>query len=114
MKNELKILQRARDDAQHIFNYIQQRSPQGAANWWNAFFNAANQAASGVVQHGLAPENEYVPYPLQQVIFKTKQGRRYRFVFTIVVTELRILRVRGPGQPSLAPDELSSGDTPLG
>ncbi len=38
--------------------------------------------------------------------FKTPHGRTYRGVFTIVDDEIRVLRVRGPGQPSLEPDEL--------
>jgi plasmid stabilization system protein ParE len=101
-----KILPRAQDDAQSIFNYLNERSPQGAAGWWIAFESAAEDAALGVVEYPLAPENAYSAFELRQVVFKTLAGRRYRFVFTVVDDELRILRVRGPGQPNLKPDEI--------
>ena len=106
MTLQLKILRRAREDAQHIFDYIKERSPQGAIDWWIAFDEAAGKAANGLVQYGAAPENHLLSYELQQVLFRTRRGRTYRFVFTIVDDELRILRVRGPGQPKLKTEEL--------
>jgi len=38
---------------------------------------------------------------IHQALFKTPRGRRYRIVFELTETEIRILRVRGPGQPPL-------------
>lgn len=107
MRLRLKILERAREDAQAIFDYLNERSPQGAANWWEAFENAANHACVGNVEFAFAPENDAVSYELRQVLFKTRRGRTYRFVFTVVEDEFRILRVRGPGQPNLQTDELA-------
>jgi plasmid stabilization system protein ParE len=106
MTLKLKILPRAADDVQCIFDYLAKHSPQGAADWWDAFDSAAQEATRGLVEHPLAPENGSTPFELRQVIFKTRAGRRYRFVFTIVDNELRIVRVRGPGQPSLKSDEV--------
>lgn len=106
MTLQLKILHRARDDAQHIFDYIRERSPQGAVAWWSAFEQAALKATDELVQYGSAPENDLVSYELRQATFKTPYGRTYRIVFTVVGDELRILRVRGPGQPKLTSDEL--------
>ena len=61
MTFKVKILPRAQLDAQCILDYLADRSPKGAADWWDAFESA---------------------------------------------DELRILRVRGPGQPALKTDEI--------
>lgn len=106
MTLSLKILPRAQRDAQCIFDYLAERSPQGAADWWDAFEVAAQDAACGVVEYSLAPESAATNLELRQTIFKTRAGRRYRFVYTISADELRILRVRGPGQPALKTDEI--------
>ena len=44
--------------------------------------------------------------PLKEALFRTRRGNTYRAVFTIVQDEVRILRVRGPGQPPLQDDEI--------
>lgn len=106
MTLRLKILSRAQLDAQCIFDYLAERSPQGAVDWWGAFETAAHDAASGLVEYSLAPENAGTNLELRHTIFKTRAGRRYRFVYTISANELRILRVRGPGQPALMPEEI--------
>jgi hypothetical protein len=46
----------------------------------------------------LAPESAEVDYPVQQFLFKTPRGRKYRILYTIVGDEVRVLHVRGPGQ----------------
>jgi hypothetical protein len=43
---------------------------------------------------------------LKQALFGTRRGRKYRAVFNICGHQVRILRVRGPGQPPLQEDEL--------
>jgi hypothetical protein len=49
----------------------------------------------------LAPENEFVAREIRHIVFRTRHGRPYRALFTIVGNEVRILRVRGPGQAPL-------------
>jgi hypothetical protein len=44
--------------------------------------------------------------PLKEALFRTTHGHSYRAVFAIVGDQVRILRVRGPGQPPLSDDEL--------
>ena len=43
MTLRLKILPRAEQDAQHIFDYISERSLQGASTWWIAFEDATKR-----------------------------------------------------------------------
>ena len=108
MTFKLRILPRAEHDIQCIFEYIAGRTPEGSQRWWKAFQEAALRAQSHPVQYPFAPENSLSPYELRQFPFKTHRGRSYRAVFTIVGDELRLLRVRGPGQAPLSPDELSA------
>lgn len=54
---------------------------------------------------GQAPENDLFLEHRQQKIFRTDRGRRYRIAFTVSGNDVLILRIRGPGQPPLAPDE---------
>ncbi len=106
MTFRVSILRRAEQDAQKIFDWIAERSPDGAVRWWSAFVTAAAQLATNPTGRGLAPESELTDYELRQFLFKTRRGRTYRGVFVVVADEVKILRVRGPGQPPLEPDEL--------
>ena len=106
MKLKLNILPRAERDAQHIFQWIEERSPEGARRWWFAFENAVQKLTSNLQAYALAPEDAVTDYELRQFLFKTRRGRTYRGVFTIIGNELRVLRLRGPGQASLESDEL--------
>lgn len=110
MTLRLKILPRAEQDAQHIFDYISKRSRQGACAWWSAFERATERVIGDCTYFAHAPENDLVSFELRQVLFKTRYGRMYRFVYTVVGDELRILRVRGPGQPPLQPDEIPENE----
>lgn len=103
---KLKIHPRAYRDAQYIFDYIAERSPDGALRWWAAFDDAANQVVNNPDGYSLAPENETVKHEIRQFLFKTRRGRLYRGVFTVVADEVQLLRVRGPGQSPLQSSEI--------
>ena len=107
MTFRVHILRRAERDAQQIFNWIAERSPDGAVRWWNAFESAVANLPENPTGHSFAPEDELTDYELRQFHFKTRAGRTYRGVFVVIGDEIKVLRVRGPGQPSLKPDELA-------
>ena len=106
MKFPVRILPRAKRDFHRIFSYIEQRSPEGAAQWWEAFENGRQRVSSNPEQCGFAPENQSADYDLRQLLFKTRHGLVYRAIFTVLDDEIFILRIRGPGQPPLNLDEL--------
>ena len=54
----------------------------------------------------LAPEDVPTKSELQQALFKTPKGLMYRAVFTVLDEAILVLRIRGPGQPSLTDDEM--------
>ncbi len=106
MRFSLRILPRAENDAQHIFDYIANRSPEGALRWWDALQQAAWKITENPQGYGYAPENSLSHFDLRQFLFKTRRGRTYRGVFAIVNDQIRILRIRGPGQAPLDEDEM--------
>lgn len=108
MKYQIRPLRRARNDVDQILRWIahERKSPQGAANWLRAYEQAAKSLANFPERYGAAEENEAVDIEIQQFFFKTRRGRVYRGIFTVAADEILILRVRGPGQPPLEPDEL--------
>ena len=101
-----RTLPRAELDAQQIYDWIRERSPDGAHRWWLAFEDACARLARNPLGYALAPEAESTRREIRQMLFKTSRGRYYRALYTVVNDEVRVLRVRGPGQPDLLPDEL--------
>lgn len=107
MSYDVLLLQRAEADVRHIAQWIFQRSPQGARAWLDAVDQLIDQLAERAGSCPVAVEETDCHIPLRQALFRTRHGRTYRAIFTIVGQEVRILRIRGPGQPPLANDELS-------
>jgi plasmid stabilization system protein ParE len=89
-----------------LYNWIQDRSPDGAIRWWAAFRDACRSLEHSPERNSLAVEAEQSDRDIRQLLFKTSRGRYYRLLYVIADDEVHILRVRGPGQPELADDEL--------
>jgi plasmid stabilization system protein ParE len=106
MKFTVVALRRADDDVRHITRWIAERSPNGAHSWLNAYEHLLARLADQADSCHVALEDPDCSIPIKQALFRTRQGRTYRAVFTIVGIEVRILRVRGPGQSPLQEDEL--------
>jgi plasmid stabilization system protein ParE len=106
MKYKVIALHRAEEDVGHITRWIAERSLQGAEAWLDAYEQVLAHLAENADSLATAPESVDCNIPLKQALFKTAHGRTYRAVFTIAGNEVRILRVRGPGQPPLQDDEL--------
>jgi plasmid stabilization system protein ParE len=97
----VKILGPAQSDVDRIFDWIKDRSPEGAVRWYDAFLAAAETLAVNPEICGLAPEFAGRSPQVQQRLFKTRRGSTYRLLFMIVDQEVHVLRVRGPGQAPL-------------
>lgn len=102
----LKILPRAQEDVAVIYSWLHARSPLGAARWIQAFEVATSRIAESPLEFALAPEAVILNQSVRQVLFKTPKGRTYRAAFLIADDVISVLRVRGPGQPPLASDEI--------
>ena len=110
MNYRLRIYPRAEADIEHILHWMVRHSPAGALRWYAAFDEAAANLAVNPHRCGIARENAYVEPEIRQMLFRTHRGRTYRVLFTIAGDEVRLLRVRGPGQRDLQPDEFENHD----
>jgi len=99
---ELKL---AEADVRAVFDWLSQRSAQGAEAWLDAY----EEMIDGLTRfagHGLAPEDRTCEFKVQQVLFKTRHGNVYRALYYVEGEDVFILRVRGKGQAQLRPEEL--------
>lgn len=90
-----------------MFDYIEQRSPQGAAAWEEAYEACLARLEANPLQFGLAPEHGHFEFELRQFLFRTRSGKPYRGIFRIDGETVTILRLRGHGQAAVDPEEAS-------
>ncbi len=107
MKYHVIVLARARRDVASIYDWIAERSAEGAQRWLDQFEKAAAALETNPFIAPLAPESGSFDIEIRSIAFRTRAGRTYRAVFTVANDEVRILRVRGPGQPALKPRDVS-------
>jgi plasmid stabilization system protein ParE len=107
MKFVVSTLRRAEGDIIRIHAWISERSEDGANRWYEAARQAIASLGQEGDQHGLAPDCEETEIEVRQKLFKTRRGRLYRLLYTIVGNEVRVLRVRGPGQDVITVDDIS-------
>jgi toxin ParE1/3/4 len=106
MKYDVVVLQRAEADVRHIVQWIADRSIQGANSWLDAYEELIDRLANDPNACPTAMENSDCQIALKQALFGTRHGQSYRAVFTIVGDQVRVLRLRGPGQLPIREDEL--------
>ncbi len=109
MSYTVRLTTRAAADVRSIFYYIVERSPQGAANWNDAYEAAIERLENRPLLCGLAAENERFDFEMRQILFKTRSGKPYRAVFCIESEEVIVFRVRGHGQAPITPRDLPQG-----
>jgi plasmid stabilization system protein ParE len=99
MKYRTRVLARAQGDLDRFVAWLVKRSPAGAIAWYEAATQAIDDLRLNAQQHGFAFEGHGLREPVRDAFFKTKRGKRYRLLNRIDDLDVRILRVRGPGQP---------------
>ena len=100
------ILRRANADLQKTYVWLHRRSPTGADRWFEEFETAIGRLAIDAASHPLAFEAARLGVDARECFFKTKWGKRYRIVYIIAGNQVRVLRVRGPGQQSIRSRDL--------
>jgi plasmid stabilization system protein ParE len=100
------ILRRAEADIDSIKSWIESHAPAGAEHWFEACANAILTLEDAPLSYALAEEGGALQLPLRERFFKTPAGRRYRVLFVVAANQVRILRIRGPGQPPVTWDDL--------
>jgi plasmid stabilization system protein ParE len=107
MNRTLRIVERARADVDHIFEWLVGRSARGAVSWYMVFRHAVDKIAASPESFSLAPETGLLGRAFRQTLFKTRRGRTYRVIFEVTDAAIIILRVRGPGQSPLRRRDLA-------
>jgi plasmid stabilization system protein ParE len=107
MTFKLVILRRARRDVDQMYDWIARKSRDGAERWYLAFRAGCQRIVDAPDSFSPAAEFEDIDeHTVREFLFKTRRGRTYRGLFILVGDEVRVLRVRGPGQPPLTRDEI--------
>ena len=105
---QIHELRRAQADVRSIAHWLAERSPQGAQAWLRAYDDMVGRLKQQAESCGPASENKDCELDVRQALFKTRRGRVYRAMFVIEGQDVYILRVRGPGQAPVEPDELGA------
>ena len=106
LQYDVQIHELASRDLDHIVEWIKSRSPDGAHRWLVAFNALLEGLRHSPESCSIAPESDVIGRELREAFFKTRCGRTYRAVFAIDGNQIRILRVRGSGQPPLTDAEV--------
>jgi plasmid stabilization system protein ParE len=106
MSYRVNILARARADFDAIIGWIANRSPEGADRLTERFQDALARLEHNPFIAPVAPESEDVGQEVRHITFRTKSGRTFRALFVVEGTAVRVLRVRGPGEPPLSARDL--------
>ena len=106
MSYQVRVLERARRDFEDLVAWIAERSPRGAERWVASFEEALSILERNPFVAPIAAESEELREEVRHVMFRTKAGRPYRALFVVVGEEVRILRVRGPGQPPVTREDI--------
>lgn len=99
----------ARANVADIHALIAEASSLGADRWLDAFEDAIARLERYPLSFGLAPESEFAPRELRQILFKTRRGRIYRAVYFVDGDVVKITHVRGPRQRLVPPQDFESG-----
>jgi plasmid stabilization system protein ParE len=106
MTYRVVVLARARLDVDRLYDWIAEASPEGAQRWLDQFEKATNTLETNPFVAPLVPEAKSFDIEIRHILFRTKYGRTYRAIFTVVDDEIRILRIRGPGQSPIRPADI--------
>jgi plasmid stabilization system protein ParE len=108
MSYEVNLLPRAESDIRTIVQFLAERSLQGAVAWQLRWEQTVRELGDRPLQFALAPESSKVDAEVRQILFKTRRGRTYRALFTVVGRGVFVLHVRGPGRNLLRRDQLQN------
>lgn len=106
MSFDVILLRESQRDLDDILAFLAKHSPAGAARWLEALELAVDALETNPSRYALAPENELVTKTVRNISFKTRKGRPYRLVYTVVEQQVRVFRILGSGHDLLSADDL--------
>ncbi len=108
MNFPVRLVASAKADVHGIYAWLLSRSVKGADNWYASLSARLERLSYDASGCAVALESHRLKRDLRETYFKTRYGNRYRLIFTIVGSEVRVLRVRALGQKLLRADEVPS------
>lgn len=102
----VRLLASAANDLDQIIGWIAERSPDGATRLLTEFHKLLGILSTSAESYARAAEFDDDGYEIRQAFFRTRKGNTYRAIFLILGNEVRIVRIRGSGQPPLTSDEI--------
>jgi plasmid stabilization system protein ParE len=105
MARSVHITARALREIDEALDWLGARSRAAAVRWHEQLLEAVRSLEDNPERCGLAPESEWYPGELRQLL----QGKRwgvYRILFEVRGDTVYILRVRHSAQGLLEPDDL--------
>jgi plasmid stabilization system protein ParE len=91
------------------FQWIRERSPQGAAAWRARIIKAVQSLETSPERHPLARESAAFPVEIR-CLLSGKNRSAFRILYQIKGNEVRVLAIRRPSQDLMDPgDEPESG-----
>jgi plasmid stabilization system protein ParE len=105
MPHSVRITARALREIDGALEWIARRSRTAARRWHDKLLEAIRSLEHHPERCGLAPESEWYPGDLRQLLYGKRRGT-YRILFEVRSDAVYILRVRHGAQDLLQPDEL--------
>ena len=93
MKYQVDITDQADGEAEEAYLWILERSPEGAARWWNGLEAAILSLEDMPTRCPLAPENEEFEEEIRELLHGKRQ-HRYRILFAIREQRVVVLHIR--------------------
>lgn len=109
---QIRLMASAEQEVDQIVHWIaiERQAPAGAEAWLAAYNAALDRLCRSPKSCPIAPESDFVPQEIRQVLFKTRRGRTYRALFMIDERDVVVLHVRGPRQNLMSPGEINLPD----
>jgi plasmid stabilization system protein ParE len=92
------------------FQWIMERSPQGAATWRARIIEAVKSLETSPERHPLARESAAFPVEIR-CLLSGKNRSTFRILYQIKGEEVRILAIRRPAQDFMKPEDSSGSDS---
>ena len=100
MAYRVRLADPAKLDADHIYEWVVERSPLHGPEWFNGLLQALGSLSENPQRCPLAPESRELGEDIRQLIYGKRRGR-YRILYRIRGDEVEVLHIRHGAQEEL-------------
>ena len=104
MSHRVVITKTVLAEIEHAFDWLAEHNPPAAEKWRDSLLAAIDELEQHPLRYPLAPESEWYPGELRQLLFGKRRGA-YRVLFEIYGKRVYIVRVRHGAQDLLKADD---------